>query len=163
MATKAKEQEIKVPDGFITISTDAYVWKADHGVPVRGWILNKQDFPGNDTTRPFSMLLVKTTEATKGEEKDENNVKHVVDVPAGEHVMVVVNHGLKLLEKAAMHPDKCVEVFIAPKAKQKIGGGRTVWKFDIAISPHVKLRAEISPALQMAEEAMTRFQLTSGD
>lgn len=141
---------------FVKVVTDRAMYKADEcgKATITGFLVGVKHFPDGDNG-PWDAFIIRATEPTKGVDFEGK----VVTVNPGEELLLVRTAKLQALDRAATHPSKMGEVQITPKQKIKIGGGRTMWTYDVAINPDLQVRKGMD--LIASDTAPTR-QLTAG-
>jgi hypothetical protein len=94
--------------------------------------------------REWNAFVVKTTEPTRALDRE----KKVVEVPPGAEILIPATHQLvQFFDRVASNPTYVYEVMIKPKKKIKIGGGQTMWTFELGANPANPIaRAELGPA-----------------
>lgn len=141
------------PDAdFVRIVTDRYMYNADRckELPLVGWLLNRLSMPPINN-RPWTAFLIRTTRPCKVVDREDN----IVEVPAGSEVLIPATYTLgAVLEKAAASPDQVYEVRILPNVKVDIGGGQSMWTYDLRAKPKPRPRKEFGLAAVLAPTAL---------
>lgn len=136
---------------FRKIETESYMFNAEktfmamppkERLPLTGYLIGLQDMPPIKG-REWKAAVILTTEPVNVLDRD----KKVVKVPAGSRVLVPATWQLEQhLTKAAMNQKLVYEVQISPNKKIDIGGGQTMWTFNIAANPKPTLRSAFGVA-----------------
>jgi hypothetical protein len=122
---------------FVKVATDRAMYKPEEceKATITGFLVGVQHFADSDNG-PWSAFVIRATEPTKGCDFEGK----VVTVNAGEELLLPRTAKLALLDKPASDATRMAEVQITPKAKVKIGGGRTMWTYDVAVNPELAPR-----------------------
>jgi hypothetical protein len=126
-----------IPEGFTTVGTDRLLYKPEHCAKVNPRIqgfLTESVMLGLDTDKPFHALIFRLTKpsvACEGEGDDPA----IVEIPAGEEIMIVATEKLKPLIQYANHEEKCAEFIVDVIGKVKLDGGKTMWRYRVAGGP----------------------------
>lgn len=129
--------ESATPDkDWVTFNTNRMIYKPDlcHEKAVRGYLLDYLEMPAVDGDREWNTYIVKLTQPTIACDREGN----VHPVAAGEEIMVPEVYDLEhcpALRTACENPEETYEVFLKPVERTKIGGGKTLWRYDIKFAP----------------------------
>lgn len=129
-----------LPEGMVPVASDLCHYKPDtcSAVALRGFLVDHQQMPPADTG-PWSILVVKLTQPSKGEDRDGK----VCDLAEGDYVAICMTHTLSPLLQYARLANAVFEIFIQPKAKVKIGGGKTMWTYACGAFPKPQKRLDL--------------------
>jgi hypothetical protein len=154
-AQAVSQQGYQLPAGFEEVGLDRFMYNPNKGCtgPLQGYLLGLVAMPpiqrgkekdGTPIMQDWNCLLVRTTAATKGIDREQK----VVDVPAGRDVLTPATFRLNdTFERAATDPAFCYEVFVLPQSKIDIGGGQTMWLYKMGANKGTKkARAEFGVA-----------------
>lgn len=133
----------EAPAEFVSLSTNALVYKPDlcKTHPVQGYLLGRVMMPPVGGDREWECLVLRTTKPTIGCDRDDN----VLPVKAGDEIRIPVTHQLQQDAKIAGIAGSThwtAELFLKPKEKISIGGGKTMWTYDARMSPKVRERTQ---------------------
>lgn len=129
---------------FTQIETERFLYAPSDAdkTPLVGYLLNTLDMPPigkGEKERPWKCFLVKTTEEAIVRDRE----KEPIMVKAGSEVLVPATYQLaQHFQIPAADPDRCWEVIIEPKKKIDIGGGQTMWTFNLGWNPRNAQRRE---------------------
>jgi hypothetical protein len=117
-----------------------YAPEACGDVPLVGFVVDLLDMKPigeGKNKREWKAFLIRTTQATKGLDRN----KDVVDVGVDEEIIVPATHQLMTaISRFATDPSVMFQVAIAPKEKIEIGGGQTMWTYRVLLSKQTKKR-----------------------
>ena len=142
-AAAASQQGYALPEGFVEVGADRFMYNPNKDCTgaLQGYLLGLVDMPalergkdrdGNKIMQQWQCLLVRTTAACKGIDREQK----VVDVKPGSDVLTPATFRLNdTFARAAVDPENCHEVFIAPKKKIDIGHGQTMWLYAMGANP----------------------------
>jgi hypothetical protein len=160
-----------LPEGFDAVGLDRFMYNPNKGCkgPLRGFLLSVVAMPpmerGKDpkTKEPimqdWDCLLVKTTAPTQGIDREGK----VVDVPSGREVLTPKTFRLgDTFERAALDPDFCYEVFIAPDKKIDIGSGQTMWLYNMGANKKGTPRAEFGIVARLGNSTAKALPASTG-
>lgn len=121
---------------WLTYNTNRKIYKPDlcHEYPVKGYLLDFLKMPEVDGEREWNTYVIRLTHPTIACDRDGNISK----VEAGEEIMVPEVYDLTqcvTLRDACENPDETYEVLLKPIAKEKIGGGKSLWRYHIQFTP----------------------------
>jgi hypothetical protein len=161
-AAEAPKQETAAPvkDRFLKIETERYMYNpnkvGDKTLPLTGYLLNLLKMPDLKGGREWYAFLVKLTEPTNV----INREKDVISTPTGSEVLIPATHQLtQFFERASVNPHKCFEVRIIPKKKIDIGGGQTMWIYDLGVDMTTqKDRTAFGPVAMLGAPKATTMQ-----
>lgn len=114
---------------FKKIETERYMYSPNGGCldPLVGYLINLIAMPPIKD-RDWNAFVIRTTEETKVLDRD----KKLITAPKGSEVLIPATYQLvQILEKASLQPDRVYEVFIKPSKKIPVGGGQTMWTFEL--------------------------------
>lgn len=140
------------PPDWLTFDSNRLIFKPDlcHEHAVRGYVLDYQEMPPVDD-RAWAVYIIKLTHATVGCDRDDN----IFAANAGDEIMVPEVYSLQncpALRALAQNPNETCEVYLKAVDKEKIGGGRTLWRYKISFNPKRQKR----------EGALRLFQAATG-
>lgn len=154
---------------FKKIATQRYMYNAEKcgKAPLVGNLLNLLDMPpilrtveGVKKLVPWQAFLIRTTRPTKGLDRD----KKVVDVGVGEEVLIPATYELQqFMTKAATNADMIFEVRIVPRTQLDIGGGQSMWLFDLAAKPKPQRRGAFGLAAVLAPSQLPAASSSGSD
>jgi len=127
---------------FVELRLDRTIYKPESTgeAVLRGFIIDLLDMPPikqGKVERAWQALLVRTTAATKGVDRDGT----VVDVGVDEEIIIPATYQLlQGLGRFSRDPEKMFEAAILPKEKIDIGGGQTMWTFRVALGKNTRKR-----------------------
>jgi hypothetical protein len=156
-AAEGIDPKTGLPAGMVPVASDLCHYKPDtcSDVHVRGYLIDHQQMPPADTG-PWSIFVIQLTEASKGEDRDGK----VQKLEAGGYVAICVTHTLKPMLQYARMQNVVFEIFIKPKEKVKIGGGKTMWTYNCGAFPKPLKRVDLGI---MPPGAAVSPQLGTGD
>jgi hypothetical protein len=160
-----------LPEGFDAVGLDRYMYNPNKGCKgaLRGHLLAVIAMPpmerGKDpkTKEPimqdWDCLLIKTTAECDGIDREQK----VVKVSAGREVLTPKTFKLgDTFERAALDPDFCYEVFIAPDKKIDIGSGQTMWLYNMGAVKKGTPRSEFGISARLATTATKALPQSTG-
>lgn len=122
--------------GWEDAQLDAPMYKTDlcKGTPLVGYLLGLQEMPESDNGpwQAYTILTTKPCLACTFEGTGEQAT--VKEYPAGTPIMIVATAKLAGL-KAFLNKHYTLEVKVKPLAKKPIGGGRTMWTYEVKRNP----------------------------
>jgi hypothetical protein len=132
--------EATAPNRFRSVATESYMFNAEkcynelsakEKLPLVGYLLGMKEMPPIKG-REWQALVIQTTEPVHAIDREKN----VILVEPGNTVLVPATFMLEqALAKAALNPTSVFEVSIAPKKKIEIGGGQTMWTYEVGANP----------------------------
>jgi len=135
-----EETPAATPSRFQQIATERFMFNAQkcyadlpaaQRLPLVGYLLNMIPMPPIKG-REWEACVVRTTEPCNV----VNREKQVIKVDAGSEVLIPATDQIsRFLAKAATHPGMVFEVSIRPNKKIDIGGGQTMWTYDLGANP----------------------------
>jgi len=129
--------------------------------PLIGYLINRLAMPPING-RAWDAFLVRATEPTLGVDRDGN----VQELGVGSEVLIPATYELaQFFSRAASSPTNVFEVFIGADKKIPIGGGQTMWTFELWANPEPVARAKFGLAAALGEGQRTPAPaaLPSGD
>jgi hypothetical protein len=136
-----------IEDDFVSLGTDRLFFNPEkcsvdddgENVQLRGYAMEAVEYPPKGKNKdPWHAIVIRTTAPTKAVDGDE-----VVDVPAGEEVLIVATERLKKLIPFALHEEKVAEVIIDVIGKIDLPDNKTMWRYRTQISRKPRLRSEL--------------------
>lgn len=97
--------------------------------PLVGYPIEQLQFENN--FGDFSMVTISLTRPTVA----LNRKRELVRCERGASVVVTQTYALNILERLARHQTHSFEVFMLPREKADIGGGQTMWIWDVQVNP----------------------------
>jgi hypothetical protein len=141
--------------GFEKIETERYMYNPNEGcdLPLVGYAINLMPMPpisrgvnkatGQVEWQDWECFIIRTTRPTKA----LNREKEPVIVPPGKEVLIPATYTLSQhFTQVSTVPDRCFEVLINPKKKVKIGGGKTMWTWELGWNRNSQPRGNFGPA-----------------
>jgi hypothetical protein len=125
-AKKTAPEEFKAPEGFDvggTPEVDGW-YKPEIGSIVHGKIVGHMSLPGENGRR--EVILIKLRTPCKGYQKGDDTGK---ELSKGDVLGLGVSYDIR---DALKYVENRGEVYIVPREKKKLGGKKTMWKFDQA-------------------------------
>lgn len=131
-----------LPEGAVNLGLDRLFYKPGkcQGAELRGILWDIIKLEGD--TGLFDAFVFKVTRPTKGCLQDQENPEAdddgdvIVDVDAGEEVLISVTEKLKALKPYAINSEMCVEFVIRPLGEYRIGGTdekpKTMHRYKVA-------------------------------
>ena len=158
----ATEQVRTAPanDGFVNVVTDRTMYKAEtcKDTPLQGYLINKIPMPAI-RGRSWNAFVFRTTAPVNTEDRDGN----VNTVPIDSEVLIPATFALEsALSRAATAP-VIHEIRITPLKKIDVGGGQSMWTYDIAAKPGGLPRGKFGFSAMLGPSSPDVPQLTSGD
>jgi len=130
MAQSADKQQAQKASRFKKINTERVFYNTEKckDKPLIGYLFSMIDVPSKN--RPFQAFLIRTTEPTLGIDREGN----IIDVPVGTDMLIVASHTLQQHLTRAAFAKSVYEISIQPTKKIPIGGGQTMWLYDIEVN-----------------------------
>jgi hypothetical protein len=136
---------------FRKIETESYMFNAEKcyaGIPAKdrkpltGYLVGFQEMPPIKGREWEAAVLIATSPVMVVDRE-----KKIIEVPAGSRVLIPATWQIKQhLQRAAFHPRFVYEVFIEPNKKIDIGGGQTMWTYNLGASEKPSLRLKFGVA-----------------
>lgn len=171
----ARNAEAALPEGFATMGLDRLFYKPAKclGAVIQGipWEVVRLEGE-NDFFEAYAIKLTKPCKACL-QDKDNPDADSdgdiVVDVQAGDEILISVTEKLKLLKPYVIHPELCVEFIIMPLGAIRIGGTddkpKTMHRYKVGGGKPMK-RVDVAgasfAALAAGQPAGARAELPAG-
>jgi hypothetical protein len=156
------------PSRFRKISTEAYMFNAEKcyatlpakdRLPLVGYLLGMKAMPPIKG-RDWDALIIQTTEPTHALDREKN----IIRVEPGTTVLIPATFEIKSqFARAALNVNSVFEVSISPKKKIDIGGGQTMWTFDLAANPKALNRKAFGVSALLESGISNLPQLTAAN
>lgn len=129
-----------LPEGFVPVAADMNQFKPDlcGKAILRGHLVDRVEMPPTDNGA-WAVFVIRLSVDSKVVDRDD----HVIDAHAGDYVMIAETHTLKTLAQYARIRDAVYEIFIQPKEKVKLSGGRTMWTYVCGAAPKPLRRQDL--------------------
>jgi len=164
--------EFEAPKGSIVVQSKSGLYKPDlcktvgpDGVercfPVRG-ILMGAEYKKADSDLPFWVMEFRLTMPTFVPDR----TKGLVKLDVGDTCLVVVTSKLKpwlVVAQRAQTAKKLVELHLVPESKLDIGGGKSIWEYEVSIVAKHDALAMGSIADLLGDDDDDVPQLTAGN
>jgi len=135
----AMEEEAP-PQGWVEVASDRLVYKPEvcQGKAICGILLARLELPEGPNGAEWHAYVIRLQKPTLGVDRED----HVLEVPAGQEILLPETYRLSDLAKAAENPAIAWEVWIKPKNQVSIGQGKKMWTYTILVNPRSKPRTE---------------------
>lgn len=134
--------EFDAPKGSVLVQSRSGMYKPETAktidqktneekfIPLRG-ILLTAELKKPDSDKPFHVLVLQLTRPTYVENRD----KKAVRLEIGDTALIPVTTRLRPWLQVAMreNPKELVELHISPDTKEDIGGGKTLWEYQVSV------------------------------
>lgn len=138
-----------IPAGFENFGTDRLLYKPElcGKARLRGFLIDAvlmgEDKPVDDQ---WTALVFRLTEPTLGVAGKEGDIEKVIEVGAGDEIMIPVTEKLQKLVPYAKHPTQMAEFIVDVIGKIKLdpAGKKTMWRYRVVGAPPVS-REDVSP------------------
>jgi hypothetical protein len=130
---------VEVPEGAVKSNQNRLLYKPEtcNKWPIKGLVHSYQKMPDvgeGDKSREWYVYIIALTQKSVGQNRDGKLM--VADV--GDEIMVVETYSLQAdtrLRDVAENPKWTCEVILKPTDKIKIGGGQTMWEWELFFVP----------------------------
>lgn len=153
----AKAFEKLLSEGFEELRLERTVWKAEEGIPVVGYLVDQMNIQLDVDDRTWNVYTFLTTRPTKAANRDGD----IIDVPAGEEVLVTGTAQIAPVLNRFLDPEVMHEIAIMPKSKEDIGSGKSMWTYRAAVNQKNPPKSRGS-AYQMRGGAAPKGELPNG-
>lgn len=125
----------EVPEGFVSLGLDRLFYKPEKCMDVqrtlRGYLKEANVMGHDGENGPFTALVFELTEDCVAVAGDTDDAE-VVQVKAGDEIMIVATEKLQKLIQYANHPTQMAEFVITVLGKINLKGKKTMWRYHVA-------------------------------
>lgn len=121
-----------VPEGLVDIGRDWPFYKPEHCklAAIYGRFVDRVEMPPTENG-DWEVALVQLLRPTYVVEPDDT----VRVAAVGEVVALPLSASLQSIKRFSGHPSKVFTIYVKPKGKIPLGGGKTMWTYDIRANP----------------------------
>lgn len=133
--------EFDAPAGSVLVQSRSGMYKPETAktmnakneevfIPLRG-ILITAELKKADSDKPFYVLVLQLTRPTYVENRDKKPIR----LEIGDTALIPVTARLRPWLQVAQreNPKELVELHISPDTKEDIGGGKTLWEYQVSV------------------------------